>query len=72
MSSIGEKLARHLRMNRGVRIELYGSIVPPGWVPHYRMAGKMHERVMDGAWREAYLRWKKELMVGCVRERKCS
>lgn len=70
--SIEERLARHLRANRKVDIRLYGTVIPPGWVPHYRTASQLHEPVLSGAWRAAYMRWKRELRVGCISERKDS
>lgn len=40
--SVEERLARHLRKNRGVRIKLYGTVVPTGWTPEPGMAHKLH------------------------------
>lgn len=64
--SIEERLARHLRANRKVDIRLYGTVVPPGWVPHPSMASKLREPVTAGEWHVAYIRWRRELRVGCI------
>ncbi len=67
-----ERLARHLRANRGVSISLYGSVVPHGWAPHPSMASKLREPITAVEWHVAYIRWMREMRVGCVSNREDS
>jgi len=58
-----EALARHLRHNRGVRIDQYRTIVPEGWTPHPATARKLCVPASPRAYAKALREWRKKLHV---------
>lgn len=65
-----EQFARHLRSNRGVGIELRGSVVPPGWFPPPEVLVKLvpHHNYQHAAAAHdlAITQWRIALRVSCL------
>jgi len=64
MEITGEQLARHLRHNRGVRINIYRTVIPVGWTPPPDRASKLYINVTlcyTHNWTQRIKNWQKQL-----------
>jgi hypothetical protein len=60
----GEQLARHLRHNKGVKINVYRTVIPHGWTPPPESASKLYINVTLGYrnnWIQRFKHWHKQL-----------
>ena len=64
MNALAEQFTRHLRHNRGVRIKIGGTVIPPGWIPHPSTGRKIGHQVRHQAYAKAIAGWKRELFIG--------
>jgi len=64
---MNEALARHLRHNRGVRIDLYRTVIPPSWTPHPTTARKLGAGASCREYARALRGWRESLRVGCLK-----
>ena len=63
MNPPAEQLARHLRHNRGVRIDIYRTIIPEGWTPHPFTGRRIGQPTTPRAYAKAIAAWRQAVHV---------
>lgn len=63
MNPPAEQLARHLRHQRGVRIDIYRTIIPEGWTPHPFTGRRIGTPTTPRAYAKAIAAWRQAVNV---------
>jgi len=63
MNPPAEQLARYLRHTKGVRIDIYRTIIPEGWTPHPVVARKTHRPITMRTYAKAIAAWRHTVNV---------